>query len=92
MLRCNKAGHYKGECLEEYGKLGPNQALPVWDRNGDKIPACWNGDEPKRKTFGLWLTFFASRAVFPSGGAVGSGLRGAPDLAAFKERAANARP
>ena len=40
----------------------------------------------------VWVAFFANRAVYPSGGAVASGLRGAPDLAAFQERAANASP
>ena len=89
---CSKAGHYRGECPEEYGKLGMGKALPGFDRDGVKIPGAWNGDEPRKKTFVAWVAFLANRAVYPSGGAVASGLRGAPDLAAFQERAANARP
>ena len=89
---CSKVGHFRGECPGEYGKLGLGQALPGWDRDGAKIPGAWNGDEPRRKTFVAWVAFLTNRAVYPSGGAVGSGLRGAPDLAAFQERAANARP
>ena len=48
--------------------MGLGMALPVWDRDGVKIPGAWNGDEPRRKTFVAWEAFLANRAVYPSGG------------------------
>jgi hypothetical protein len=55
-------------------------------------PAEWNGDEPKRATYKAWVTLFMDARVFPSRQAEVSGVRSAPILDFFMERARNARP
>jgi len=87
---CRKPGHSAGECPLAYGKAGTT--LPGWDKKGDKVPAEWNGDEPKRATYKAWVTLFMDARVFPSGQAEVSGVRSAPILDYFMERARNARP
>ena len=56
------------------------------------MPAEWNGDEPKRANYKAWVTLFMDARVFPSGQAEVSGVRSAPILDYFMERARNARP
>ena len=87
---CRKPGHSAGECPLAYGKAGTT--LPGWDKKGDKVPAEWSGDEPKRATYKAWVTLFLDARVFPSGQAEVSGVCSAPILDYFMERARNARP
>ena len=86
---CKQQGHSQGECPVAYGRLG--HALPGWDKDGVKIPAAWHADEPKRATYKAWLSFFKNKRIFSSGQAERSGLRNAPTLDQFQERADNAR-
>jgi hypothetical protein len=67
-------------------------ALPGWDKKGDKVPAEWKGDEPKRATYKAWVTLFMDARAFPSGQAEVSGVRSASILDFFMERVGNARP
>jgi len=85
---CNKTGHYRGECSVEYGRLG--RPLPGFDKNGNRKPGMWNDDTPKRATYALWVKFLQDPNNFPSGQAELPGLKGAPGIAEFQERALNA--
>ena len=87
---CSKPGHYKGECPVAYGREG--KPLPGWDKDGERKPGAWNGDEPKKATYKAWVRFLSDKNNFPSGQAEVAGLREAATLADFQERADNARP
>ena len=87
---CQKRGHSQGECPLAYGKLGI--ALPGWDLKGNKVSSEWNPNEPKRATYKAWVALFQDTTAFPSGQAEHSGVRSAPPLGHFQERADHARP
>jgi hypothetical protein len=86
---CQKKGHSQGECPLAYGKLGI--ALPGWDLKGNKVSGEWNPNEPKRATYKAWVALFQDTTAFPSGQAEHSGVRSAPPLGHFQERADHAR-
>ncbi len=87
---CNAVGvgHFKGECPTFWGKQG--KPLPGFNSDGDREPGEWNGNEPKRATFKKWVEFLEDTNNFAAG-AEPATFRGAPDLDAFKDRAARAR-
>ena len=86
---CNTAGgHFKGECPTLWGQRG--KPLPGFNKDGDREPGAWNGDEPKRATFKKWVSFLEDSDNFAAG-VVPANFPGAPELDAFKDRAASAR-
>ena len=68
------------------------QPLPGHDKDGAKVDADWHQDTPKKATYKKWVKLLRDSTFFPAGQAVVANVPGAPDLAAFEDRAANARP
>ena len=79
------AGHYKGECLTAWGRLG--HAIPGWTKDGKRSPGEWSGGEPRRKVFKEWVKFLQDGTCVPKGKAEFAALKEAPDFEMFKERA-----
>ena len=84
-----QAGHLRGECPLAWGKKG--KPLPGFDKDGERVPSMWKGDEPRRGTFEQWVKFLEDSDNFSAGGAVAAKIPGAPGLDAFKNRAVTAR-
>jgi hypothetical protein len=86
--RLTGAGHFKGECPVFWGSKG--KPLPGFNVAGDREPGEWNGNEPKRAAFKKWVTFLEDTDNFAAD-VEPANFPGAPDLDAFKDRAAHAR-
>ena len=84
-----RAGHYKGECPEAWGKKG--KPLPGYDKDGVRTTKGWHDDVPRKRTYVKWVEFLKDTDNYPAGGAVPANVQDAPELAAFEERAINAR-
>ena len=84
-----RAVHYKGECPVAWGNHGT--PLPGHNKDGARVPSDWNSDTPKKATYKRWVKFLKNSSNYPAGQAVASNATGAPDMAAFEDRAANAR-
>jgi len=82
--QCNESGHWKGECPEYWGKKG--KPLPGWNEKGKKIKKMWDGENPTKECFKLWLKFVQDPDNYPAGGQPAS-IDGAPDLSDFELRA-----
>ena len=84
-----KAAHYKGECPIAWGNFG--SPLPGHDKDGARVESEWHGDTPKKATYKRWVKFLKDSSNYPAGQAVVAIVSGAPEMAAFEDRAANAR-
>lgn len=59
-------------------------ALPGWKLDGKKDKKAWEGDNPKKETYKLWVQFIKDN--YENGGWP-AGLDGAPDFDDYKDRA-----
>lgn len=82
--QCNESGHWKGECPVFWGRKG--KPLPGWNENGKKIKKMWDGENPTKECFKLWLKFVQDSDNYPAGGQPAS-VSGAPELSDFELRA-----
>ena len=79
---CRDSGHWKGECPAFWGSR--DTPLPGWKKDGKKDKKAWEGENPKKETFKLWVQFIKDN--FEDGGEP-AGLEGAPSFSDYKDRA-----